>query len=52
MRYKPPIPNNVKHWQFFEDDLQIKKFLEMVNEFNSTKIDQGEDKEDEQQSKI
>ena len=40
MRQKPSIPNNVKHWQIFEDDEQIKKFLEMVDEFFETHIDQ------------
>jgi hypothetical protein len=40
MRQKPSIPNNVKHWQIFEDDEQIKKFLEMVDEFSETHIDQ------------
>jgi len=40
MRHIPSIPNNVKHWQVFEDDEQIKQFLEMVDEFFETHIDQ------------
>jgi hypothetical protein len=40
MRYKPSIPNNVQHWKVFEDDKKIKKFLEMVDEFSETHIDQ------------
>jgi ribonuclease HI len=40
MRHKPSIPNNVQHWQVFEDDEQIKQFLEMVDEFSETHIDQ------------
>ena len=40
MRQKLSIPNNVKHWQIFEDDEQIKIFLEMVDEFSETHIDQ------------
>jgi ribonuclease HI len=40
MRHRPSIPNNVQHWQVFEDDEQIKQFLEMVDEFSETHIDQ------------
>ena len=40
MRHRPSIPNNVQHWKFFEDDKQIKQFLEMVDEFYETHIDQ------------
>ena len=25
VRYKPSIPDNIKQWRVFEDDLQIKK---------------------------
>jgi hypothetical protein len=40
MRHRPSIPNNVQHWQVFEDDKKIKQFLEMVDEFSETHIDQ------------
>jgi hypothetical protein len=40
MRHKPSIPNNVHYWQIFEDDEQIKQFLEMIDEFSETHIDQ------------
>ena len=43
MKYRPSIPDNVKHWKFFEDDLEIKRFLETVNEFFSLCIDQDHD---------
>jgi hypothetical protein len=33
VKYRPSIPDNVKHWKVFEDDLKIKKFLETVEEF-------------------
>jgi hypothetical protein len=36
----PSIPDNVKHWKVFEDDLKIKKFLETVEEFSEMHIDQ------------
>jgi hypothetical protein len=41
MRHRPSVPNNVQHYQVFEDDEQIKQFLEMVDEFSETHIDQG-----------
>ena len=40
MRHKPSIPNNIQHWQVFEDDDQIRQFLEMVDEFSEMHIDQ------------
>jgi ribonuclease HI len=40
MRHRPSILNNVQHWKVFEDDEQIKQFLEMVDEFSETHIDQ------------
>jgi ribonuclease HI len=27
VRYRPSIPDNIKHWKVFEDDLEIEKFL-------------------------
>jgi ribonuclease HI len=43
VKYRPSIPNNVKHWKVFEDDLEIKRFLETVDEFSSLHIDQDPD---------
>jgi len=40
IRYKLIFPDNVKDWQVFENDQQIKKFIEMVDEFFATHIDQ------------
>jgi ribonuclease HI len=40
IRYKPSIPDNIRHWQVFEDDEQIKKFLTAVGEFSDTHADQ------------
>jgi ribonuclease HI len=40
VRNRPSIPNNIQHWQVFEDDEQIRKFLEMVDDFAETHIDQ------------
>ena len=36
---KPSIPYNTKYWQVFEDDMQIKRFLELSGEFVNTKIE-------------
>jgi hypothetical protein len=36
MRYKPSIPDNIKYWQVFEDDQQIKRFMEVIDEFSNT----------------
>ena len=40
VRHKPSILDNVDHWQVFEDDEQIKKFLQISREFENIKIDQ------------
>jgi hypothetical protein len=48
MRYKPSIPGNIKHWQVFENDQQIKKFMEVIYEFENTHIDSN----DEEDSKL
>jgi ribonuclease HI len=29
VKYKPSIPDNVKHWKVFEDDLEMKDFLKL-----------------------
>jgi ribonuclease HI len=40
IRYKPSIPDNVRHWQVFEDDEKIQKFLIAIGEFSETHPDQ------------
>jgi ribonuclease HI len=45
VKYRPSIPDNVKHWKVFEDDLEIKRFLEAVDEFSALHIDQDHDSE-------
>jgi ribonuclease HI len=39
VRYRPSIPENFKHWKVFEDDLEIKRFLETVDRFSTLHID-------------
>jgi hypothetical protein len=45
VKYKPSIPNNVKYWKVFEDDLELKFFLETIDEFSALHIDQNHDPE-------
>jgi ribonuclease HI len=40
MRHRASIPNNIQHWQVFEDDEQLRKFLETVDDFSKTHADQ------------
>ena len=50
VRYRPSIPDNIKHWQVFEDEEQMKRFLEIVGEFSNMEIDAGEEVESEDTS--
>jgi hypothetical protein len=34
------VPDNIKHWQVFDDDKQVEIFLLMRNEFDNTNIDE------------
>ena len=43
VKYRPSIPDNVKHCQVFEDDLEIKRILETREEFSTLHIDQEQD---------
>jgi hypothetical protein len=45
VNYRPSIPDNVKHWKVFEDNIEIKRFLETVDEFSTLHIDQDQDSE-------
>jgi hypothetical protein len=43
VKYRPSILDNVKNWKVFEDDHEIKRFIETVDEFSSLHIDQDHD---------
>jgi ribonuclease HI len=45
IRYRPSVPDNVKHWKVFEDDSKLKRFLQAVDEFIALHIDQDPDLE-------
>jgi len=38
--HRPVIPDNIIHWQVFEDDHQVKNFIELKEEFENTQVDQ------------
>jgi hypothetical protein len=40
VKYRPFIPNNIKNWKLFEDDLEIIRFLDIVDEFFALHINQ------------
>ena len=43
IKYRTSIPDNIKHWQVFEDDQQVRKFLECMSEFSESQIDEEEE---------
>jgi hypothetical protein len=43
VKYRPCIPNNVKNWKVFEDDPEINRFLEIVEDFSALHLDQDKD---------
>jgi len=43
VRYKPSLLDNVKYWQVFEDEEQIKCFMEVIGEFLDLVIDQDDE---------
>jgi len=34
------MPDNVQHWKVFEDDDEVNRFLQVIDEFSEMKIDQ------------
>jgi hypothetical protein len=45
-KHRTAIPENIKHWQVFSDDLELQRFLHTIDEFSNISIDQ-ESQEDE-----
>jgi hypothetical protein len=43
IRYRPYVLDNIKHWKVFKDDLEIRIFLEFVDQFSALYIDQNPD---------
>ena len=40
IRHRIAIPDNITHWQVFEDDQQVKNFIELKEEFENIQVDQ------------
>jgi ribonuclease HI len=40
VKHRPTVPDNIKHWQVFDDDKQVERFLLMSDEFANTNIDE------------
>jgi len=40
IKYRSSFPDNVLHWRVFEDDDEINRFLQVIDEFSEMKIDQ------------
>jgi hypothetical protein len=45
VKYRASVTDNIKHWKVFEDDNEIKKILESVDEFSALHIDRDHDSE-------
>jgi ribonuclease HI len=53
VRHRTTIPDNIKHWQVFSDDLELQRFMQTIEEFSSISIDQeGEDDESRESTNI
>jgi ribonuclease HI len=52
IRYRPSVPDNIKNCKVFEDDLEIRKFLEFVDELSTLHIDQDPDPERDPQPEV
>jgi ribonuclease HI len=40
VKYRPSLPDNIKYWKVFEDDDELSRFLQVVDEFSDMHIDQ------------
>jgi hypothetical protein len=53
MKYRPSLPDNVQYWKVFEDDDEINRFLQVIDEFSEMQIDQeNEALEEKPQSQL
>jgi hypothetical protein len=50
IKYRLTVLDNVKHWKVFEDDQEIEKFLQSVDDFSALHIDEDPDTEDDNHS--
>ena len=40
VKYRTYVPDNIRQWRVFEDDLEIKRFLEWTGDFSNLILDQ------------
>ena len=53
VKYRPSLPDNVKFWRVFDNDEELNKFLQLVDEFSDIHIDQENlNMEDSKQLKL
>jgi len=50
VKHRPTVSDNVEHWQVFQDDEQIKDFLQLKGEFQNLHIDKASDKKGDNSS--
>jgi ribonuclease HI len=43
IKYRPSVSDNVNHWKVFEDDQEIEKFLQSIDDFFALHIDEDPD---------
>ena len=51
-KYKPSLPDNVRFWKVFENDDELSKFLQVVDEFYDMHIDQENLNMEESQAQV
>jgi hypothetical protein len=40
VKYRSSLPDNIKYWKVFEDDDELNRFLQVVDEFSDMHVDQ------------
>jgi ribonuclease HI len=40
VKYRPYLPDNIKYWKVFEDDDELNRFIQVVDEFSDMHVDQ------------
>lgn len=40
VKYRPYIPDNLKHWKIFDDGEQLKSFLQVIDEFSNMQVEE------------
>jgi hypothetical protein len=49
VKYRPSLPDNIKYWKVFEEDDEINRFLQVVDEFFDMHVDQQNQNVEESQ---